>query len=51
MLLVVGGIGFVAKYFMNRYFRLAYGELFFLDLAFMLQSRLLARCRRLQSSV
>ncbi len=36
VLLVVGGAGFVAKYFMNRYFRLAYGRIFFLDLAFML---------------
>jgi len=34
--LVVGGIGFVARYFMNPYFRLAYGKVFYLDLAFML---------------
>jgi ferredoxin len=33
--LVIGGAGFVARYVRNRYFRLAYGKTFYLDLAFM----------------
>ena len=34
--LIVGGLGFVARYFKNPHFRLAYGRIFFLDLLFML---------------
>jgi ferredoxin len=33
--LVIGGIGFVGRYLTNRYFRFAYGKVFYLDLAFM----------------
>jgi ferredoxin len=36
VLLVVGGAGFLARYFKNPHFRLAYGRIFYLDLSFML---------------
>ena len=36
VLLVVGGAGFLARYFKNPHFRLAYGKIFYLDLLFML---------------
>jgi ferredoxin len=34
--LVVGGVGFIMRYVRNRFFRLAYGRIFYMDLAFML---------------
>jgi ferredoxin len=36
VLLVVGGLGFLARYFKNPHFRLAWGRIFYLDLLFML---------------
>jgi ferredoxin len=33
--LMLGGLGFVLRYFRNRSFRVAYGRIFYLDLAFM----------------
>jgi ferredoxin len=36
LLLLVGGVGFVTRYFKNRHFRLAWGRIFYLDLVFLL---------------
>jgi len=36
VLLLTGGLGFVARYFRNPHFRLAWGRIFYLDLLFML---------------
>jgi|GEM_PF-1559068 len=35
LLILMGGIGFVLRYFRNPFFRLAYGRVFYLDLAFL----------------
>lgn len=35
LLILAGGIGFIVRYVRNPFFRLAYGKVFFLDLAFL----------------